>query len=207
MTSLPVFRDDGPLAGAAARAAPGALPLGPLILTIAGALPLVAVLVAWRESLPPAAVGLPALAWLIALTGAGGGCADAGRLAWMLPPLLRALEYGVLIRITSLAEPGAMPACFAVLGVLAFHHYDTFYRLRQQGAPPPAWTRSATGGWDGRLLIAYLLGLAGGLGTGLAIAAALLALAFGTESVASWVRFAGASARTMYDDDQDLEAG
>jgi hypothetical protein len=206
MSALFVFRDDGPLARAAARAAPAGLALGPLILTIAGALPLVAVLVAWRASLPPAAVGFAALAWLIALAGAAGASADAGRLAWMLPPLLRAVEYGVLIRIALLADRGAMPACFAVLGVLAFHHYDTVYRLRQQGVAPPPWTRLATGGWDGRLLIAYILALADGLGPGLTAAAIVLALAFGAESVASWIRFAGVSARTQYED-HDLEAG
>jgi uncharacterized protein DUF5941 len=80
------------------------------------------------------------------------------------------------------------------------------YRLRQQGVAPSAWTRLATGGWEGRLLIAYVLALADGLGPGLAAVAVVLALAFGTESVASWIRFAGASPRTVYED-HDLEAG
>jgi Family of unknown function (DUF5941) len=206
MSTLSVFRDDGPLARCAARAKIGSLPLGPLVLTIAGAVPVVAVLIAWRDGLPPAAVGFPALAWLVVVAGTAGASADAGRLAWTVPPLLRVIEYGVLIRITLLAEPDAMPACFAVLGVLAFHHYDTVYRLRSQGAAPPAWTRTATGGWDGRLLGAYALGVAGGFEAGMVAAAVVLALAFGAESVVSWIRFAGASARTVYDD-HDLEAG
>lgn len=204
MSTLRAYRDDGPLAGLAAQIAAAApLPLGPLALTVAGAAPLLAVLVAARGE-PPAA-GLAAVAVLIAAGGAAATRAERGRLAWAVPPLLRALEYGVLIRLTALADPGAMAACYALLAVLAFHHYDAVYRLRHQKLPPPAWVRLAALGWDGRLLILYALAAAGGLGAGLVAGAGALALLFGGESVASWLRFARAEARTVYAD-EDVEA-
>ena len=64
-----------------------------------------------------------------------------------------------------------MPLCFALLAVLAFHHYDTVYRLRHQRLAPPAWLRAAGGGWEGRVLVACVLALAGVLGPGLLVAA------------------------------------
>lgn len=113
-------------------------------------------------------------------------------LAWLVPPCLRALEYGSLIAVTALADPDALPMCFALLVVLAFHHYDTVYRLRHQGPAPPSWLRAAGGGWEGRILGACLLALAGVLEPGLFIAALGLGLLYALESAASWSRFSGA---------------
>jgi hypothetical protein len=130
----------------------------------------------------------------------------SGRLAWLVPPLLRALEYGWLIALTALAEPDAMPICFALLGVLAFHHYDVVYRLRTQGQAPPDWVRAAGGGWEGRVLVATVLALAGGdaLRWGMLVAAAALAVVFVGESVAGWIRFARTEGLSVLQD-QDLE--
>jgi Family of unknown function (DUF5941) len=130
-----------------------------------------------------------------------------GRLAWLVPPLLRALEYGGLIALTAAVDADAMPICFALLGVLAFHHYDTVYRLRTQGHPPPDWVRLAGGGWDGRLLIAAVLALVGGdaLRAGMLAAAIALALLFVGESVAGWIRFAGAERPVASLDQENLE--
>jgi Family of unknown function (DUF5941) len=109
--------------------------------------------------------------------------------AWLVPPLVRSFEYGFLIALTSLAEPDAMPLCFAFLGVLAFHQYDTVYRLRHQDLAPPAWVQAVGGGWDGRVLVAAALALVGGLGVGLLVATIALGLFYVSESVVSWVRF------------------
>jgi hypothetical protein len=132
--------------------------------------------------------------------------APSGRLAWLVPPLLRALEYGGLIALTALAAPDAMPICFALLGVLAFHHYDIVYRLRAQGQAPPEWLRTAGGGWEGRLLIAAVLALAGetALRGGLLAGAIILGVLFVGESIASWIRFARTE-RPALALDQDLE--
>jgi hypothetical protein len=205
MSVLAAYRDDGPLAAGAERLAPPAAARpGPLVWTVAGALPLVAAFVVWRDRLPPAVAGLVAIAIAIAAAGPAAARADAGRLAWLVPPLLRLLEYAVLLRVTVLTDDGALPACYALLGVLAFHHYDTVYRLRHQKLAPPAWLRTASGGWDGRLLVLYALAAAGALGPGLVVAALGLAVLLGAESIVSWLRFARAQAQTVYVD-EDLE--
>jgi len=109
------------------------------------------------------------------------------RFNWLVPGTIRTLEYGLLILTAALAHGPAMRACFALLAVLAFHHYDTVYRLRQQGAPPPAWVSIAGGGWDGRIILAFIALAAAVTTAGMAVAAGLLAVLFGGESVASWI--------------------
>jgi hypothetical protein len=117
--------------------------------------------------------------------------------------LVRALEYGVLILTAALAHGHAMRACFALLAVLAFHHYDTVYRLRQQGAAPPAWVSIAGGGWDGRIILALVALLAAVTTAGMAVAAVLLAILFVGESVWSWLGPAPAQRPLIYADEED----
>ncbi len=125
-------------------------------------------------------------------------------LAWLVPPLLRTLEYGSLIALTAIADPDAMPFCFALLAVLAFHHYDVVYRTRHQGAPPPPWIRAVGGGWDGRLVAAPLLAAAGALGTAFLVAAVLLGLAYAAESSLSWIRQDRNEQLPVYEDEDEV---
>jgi hypothetical protein len=111
------------------------------------------------------------------------------RLAWLVPPLLRAIEYSFLIALTIIADPGAMPLCFAFVAVVALHHYDTVYRLRHQRLEPPVWIGAIGGGWDGRMLLASLFALAGVLDAALLVASVALALVYTVESTASWLRY------------------
>lgn len=113
-------------------------------------------------------------------------------LAWLGPPLVRLAEFGALLALTTLSDPGAMPFCFAFLGVLALHHHDTVYRLRAYGVAPPAWVRWVGGGWDGRLAAAIVLALAGVLGPALLAATIVLGLVYAAESASAWRRLAGA---------------
>jgi hypothetical protein len=206
MSALRVYRDDGPLAQSVARASTAVrLPVGPLVLTVAGAVPLLAALVIWHDELPPAGAGLLAVALLVAAAGAAAPRSDRGRLGWLVPPLLRVLEYGVVLRIVAVSEPRALPACYALLGALAFHHYDSVYRLRHQKAEPPTWLRFSSGGWDGRLLVVFAFAAAGALRPTLIILAIVLGVLFVAESVVSWLRFARLEARSVYEDD-DVEA-
>jgi hypothetical protein len=122
---------------------------------------------------------------------------------WLVPGAIRALEYGVLILTAALAHGHAMRACFALIAVLAFHHYDTVYRLRQQGAPPPAWVSIAGGGWDGRIILATVALIAAVTTAGMAVAACLLAIVFGGESVSSWIGAGGARETPTYADEED----
>ncbi|HEY2600104.1 MAG TPA: DUF5941 domain-containing protein [Thermoleophilaceae bacterium] len=125
------------------------------------------------------------------------------RFDWLVPGVVRALEYGLLLLTALLAHGHATRACFALLAVLAFHHYDTVYRLRQQGAPPPAWVSVAGGGWDGRIILAWIALLVAVTTAGMAVAAVLLALLFGGESVSSWTRAARADQPLTYADEED----
>lgn len=205
MTALQVYRDDGPLAGRLGRRIGPALPAAPVALTVLGALPL-ALLLALDDGQPAAVPALAGVAVFVAVAAAGTVRADTGRLAWAVPPLLRLVEYAVLIRLTVLADRGAMPLCFAILGVLAFHHYDTVYRLRHQRVPPPAWVRAAGGGWDGRLIAAFALAALGALDAGLLVAAVGLGVVFVGESAISWLRFSRGARSAAYDDDDEGDA-
>jgi hypothetical protein len=124
--------------------------------------------------------------------------------AWLVPTLLRVLELGSPIALTAAFAPGALPVCFAFLGVVAFHHYDTAYRLRYQRVAPPAWVRLAGGGWDGRTALVCLLALAGVLGPGLLAATVAAGTLFAAESTASWVRFGRAQGRLALADEGDV---
>ncbi len=149
----------------------------------------------------------PLANWLARKVPAGRAPrAGAHPLAWLSPPLVRALEYSWLVALTAVREPAALPIAFALLCVLAFHHYDTAYRLRHQGLAPPAWLGAVGGGWEGRMLVASLLALAGLLGPGLAVAAVGLAVVYAGESGASWIRFGrGRTAVPWEDDVEDLQ--
>ena len=127
-----------------------------------------------------------------------------GPLTWIVPALLRGLEYAFLITLTAIADPAAMPLAFAFLAVLAFHHYDTIYRLRHQRLAPPAWVQAVGGGWDGRILVASVLALAGSLDVGILAAAVGLALVYVTESTLSWLRFGQAERPVAYDDEDEV---
>jgi Family of unknown function (DUF5941) len=201
MTPMQVYRDDGPLAALIGQAGRG-LRLGETPLTLLGG---VVLGVAAALALDPLPLGALAAAAAVAvvIVAAGAARPHSGRISWLVPPLLRGLEYAFLIRLTVLEDPDATPLCFAFLCVLAFHHYDTVYRLRHQRVPPPAWLRAAGGGWEGRILAACVLALAGALGPGLLVAAVGLGALFLTETVLSWVRYARAERPAVLDDEDD----
>jgi phosphatidylglycerophosphate synthase len=120
--------------------------------------------------------------------------------SWIVPPAIRTIEYGLLIWI---ADGDA--AAFALLAVLAYHHYDLVYRLRNQGTRTPAWLGTLAGGWDGRLVLALVLLVAGALPAGMFVLAGVLAVLFVTESVASWLRFErGDRQGGSYEEEEDL---
>lgn len=89
---------------------------------------------------------------------------------------------------------GALPAAFGLVAAVAYHHYDTVYRIRGgTGAPPRALVRAA-GGHEGRALLVAVLSAAlvtGAHRTGFTVAltvlAAVLALLVVTESIRFWV--------------------
>jgi phosphatidylglycerophosphate synthase len=121
-----------------------------------------------------------------------------GALDWLVPPMFRAGEYGTVLALAAVCGVnGVLPAAFGLVAAVAYHHYDTVYRIRGgAGAPPKAVVRAA-GGHEGRtLIVALAAAVAHHTGftvtlTVLAVAIALLVL---TESIRFWVSSGAAAA-------------
>jgi hypothetical protein len=199
MSLLDIYRDDGPLA----RAIAGAIkvPGTQTLLTAVAVVPLFVLIAAEGAHASRAAAGAT-LAWLV-LVGAAAGRAPTDRLRWAVPPVLRLAEYSGILWIGAMGGESSEPAAFTLICVLAFRHYDVVYRLRHQGVAPPAWVGDLALGWDGRLVLGYILLVALALPAGFFIAAGLLATVFVAESIAGWRRFGRAPQPVTYEDEED----
>jgi hypothetical protein len=196
------YREDGPLARAIGAALGRALPVPAAAALVVGLLPAVAVIAA-RGADAPAGLIAAVVAWFVLWGGMSRGQPLSDPLRWAVPSLLRAGEYGLLVWCGVLAGESSRPAAFALLCALAFRHYDNVYRMRHQGHGPPPWIVAVSGGWDVRLVLAFLLLAAGALPAAFWIWAIALAVALVGESVLSWTR----TTRQMDDyDDGDEEA-
>jgi hypothetical protein len=197
-----IFRDDGPVAravgGAAAR-----VPVPGMALLLAGVAALIAVAAATGED-ASAGVVAAVIAWLVLTVGATSGRWPRASFHWAVPPLVRLAEYGTIVWIGAVAD--ALPAAYALLGVLAFRHYDLVYRRRHRGEAPPAWLNAVTAGWEGRLVIAWLLLALDLLPAAMFVWAALLAVVSLAETVAAWRTFERGARPAEYEDPED-EAG
>jgi Family of unknown function (DUF5941) len=199
--ALEVYRDDGPLARLLGTIGRG-FPLPPIYLIAAGAGPLLALMIARGESATEAAVAI-VVGWYVIAAALSRGRPHTDRLRWAVPGVLRLVEYATIVWIGALAGASSRPAAFALLCVLAFRHYDLVYRLRHQGTTPLQWVGDVALGWDGRLVLAYLLWVAGALPEGYFVAACVLAVVFVAESVASWRRWGRTQQPVLYDDEED----
>jgi hypothetical protein len=89
-----------------------------------------------------------------------GGSQGRQRFLWVRPALLRAAEYAVVLALTAaVAGTAAGAATFALLLVVASHHYDGLYRVLQDLRPPGRVSRLLGLGWPGRLLVVAVLAL------------------------------------------------
>jgi hypothetical protein len=201
-TTLESYRDDGLLARAIGRAG-RAVPLPPVLLELAGVLPLLVLAVVDGAGASDAAAG-GCLAWLVLLGSLASGRPHTDRIRWAAPPVLRASEYGATLYIGALAGQSSQPAAFAVICALAFRHYDLVYRFRHQGLSPPVWVSLFGLGWEGRLILGWVLLALGALPAGYFVLAALFAAVFVGESIASWLRFGRAQQPVLYDDEEDI---
>ncbi|MFD9395485.1 DUF5941 domain-containing protein [Streptomyces sp. NPDC060000] len=127
-----------------------------------------------------------------------------GALDWLVPPLFRAGEYcTILILAAKAGVDGALPAAFGLVAAVAYHHYDTVYRIRGDAGAPPAWLVRAIGGQDGRtLLVAVLAAVLTASQftvalTALAVAVAVVVL---VESIRFWVAAHRAGAPSVHDE-------
>jgi hypothetical protein len=197
---IAVYRDDGPIAHAL-----GALPLAGLpatVLIAAALVPLLAVAAIWGGDVSHGAAAAM-IAWVLLTAGASSGSRPRPRATWADPPLLRATEYSALIWIAALHGPDAYPAAFALLAALTFRHYDLVYRLRHRGVVPARWVSALSGGWDGRLAVAFVLLVAGALPAGYFVAAAVFGVAFVAEAVYGWVAIGRVQRPLEYEDEED----
>ncbi|WP_217130648.1 DUF5941 domain-containing protein [Streptomyces sp. AC558_RSS880] len=124
-----------------------------------------------------------------------------GALDWLVPPFLRAAEYGTVLALAADADVnGALPAAYGLVAAVAYHHYDTVYRIRGNAGASPRWLVRAIGGHEGRtLVVAALAALLTALQftvalTVLAVAVALVVL---VESIRFW---ASAGAPAVHDE-------
>ncbi|MGW5307620.1 DUF5941 domain-containing protein [Streptomyces griseoluteus] len=120
-----------------------------------------------------------------------------GSLDWLVPPFFRAAEYGTVLALAARADVhSALPAAFGLVAAVAYHHYDTVYRIRGDAGAPPAWLVRAIGGQEGRTLLVTVLAAlltASQFTVALTVIAVCVALLVLVESIRFWVS-AGAPA-------------
>ncbi|MEU9984476.1 DUF5941 domain-containing protein [Streptomyces sp. NPDC050856] len=192
--ALADLADTGPLAQAVAavsRRAARALPAAaPLLIALAGAAAVVTTAALARLDGP-----WPTVAALGSVLTSGLAVARPlkGALDWLVPPVLRAAEYLTVLVLAARSDvPHALPAAFGLVAAVAYHHYDTVYRIRGGTGAPPAWLVRTVGGQEGRTLVvavltAVLLTRGDALTLALTALAVAVALVVLVESVRFWV--------------------
>ncbi|MER6811359.1 DUF5941 domain-containing protein [Spirillospora sp. NPDC000708] len=175
-------RDDGPVCLVLGRTARGRLPPLPAAVAAAG---VTALLLAAGAPGPPAPALLAPIV-VILLAGPSAGHPHTGRLDWLVPPIIRAIEYGYLA-VLGFAQGVSAPLVYVLAAVLALHHCDVAYRSRQ-GLRARGLALRAGLGWEGRMLCVAFAGLCGLLPLAYAALAAYLGVLFGSEGVATWAR-------------------
>ncbi|WP_326661798.1 DUF5941 domain-containing protein [Streptomyces canus] len=189
--ALADLADNGPLAGLLTRVARA--PLGaPFLVALAGTVVLAVALFSDVTWAPVAGAVVYAIAAAQALYRPLKGALD-----WLVPPLFRAAEYGTVLILAAAADVnGALPAAFGLVAAVAYHHYDTVYRIRGNAGAPPAWLVRAIGGHEGRTLLVTVLAAlltASQFTVALTVLAVAVALLVLVESIRFWVS-AGAPA-------------
>jgi phosphatidylglycerophosphate synthase len=127
-----------------------------------------------------------------------------GPLDWLVPPFFRAAEYGTVLVLAARADVnGALPAAFGLVAAVAYHHYDTVYRIRGSAGAPPAWLVRAVGGHEGRTLLVTVLAAvltASQFTAALTVLAVAVALLVLVESIRFWVSAHRVGAPAVHDE-------
>jgi hypothetical protein len=187
--ALELYIDAGPLARDIGYALGRVrLPEIPLVLT-AGALLGVA-LARLNTSLGSRQVLFVTVGAVVVITGLCWSGPVRGRFGWLLPALVRVMEYAFVTRTTAVIAPDLEWLAYAYLVVIAFHHTDSVARMRYLGRGPARWVYTAGLGYDGRMLVLAALAVTGSEAyrRGLPIVAGLLAVVYLTECAICWIR-------------------
>ncbi|MFJ6748794.1 DUF5941 domain-containing protein [Streptomyces sp. NPDC091266] len=203
--ALADLADSGPLAGLIAGAARGRSRSGSFLAPVMAFLS-AAVLLVWvifqEDPASWLTVGVALCSALLA--GAAVARPLKGVLDWLVPPLFRAGEYTTILVLAARADvPGALPAAFGLVAAVAYHHYDTVYRIRGGTGAPPRWLVRATGGSEGRILVVTVLAALlppSGFTIALTALAVVLALLVLVESIRFWVVAAQQGAPAVHDE-------
>ncbi|MCL6735753.1 DUF5941 domain-containing protein [Streptomyces neyagawaensis] len=198
--ALADLADTGPLAEALARLLPGPPRKTALLSAAFGAVAVVTAAWVWGPSWPVVAMA----ALYVGLSAEAVERSLKGALDWLIPPLFRAAEYGTVLVLAVKADVnGALPAAFGLVAAVAYHHYDTVYRIRGDAGAPPRWLVRVIGGHEGRtLLVTVLAALLAPTDfkvalTVLAVAVALVVL---LESIRFWVTAHKTGAPAVHDE-------
>ncbi|MGW8971742.1 DUF5941 domain-containing protein [Streptomyces platensis] len=190
--ALADLADSGPLAELIARSARGRGRTGSFLAPVMAFLS-AAVLLVWVifENDPASWLTVGVALCSALLAGAAVARPLKGALDWLVPPFFRAGEYVTILVLAARADvPGALPAAYGLVAAVAYHHYDTVYRIRGGTGAPPRWLVRATGGHEGRILVITVLAAAlspSGFTIALTALAVALALLVLIESIRFWV--------------------
>lgn len=190
--ALADLADSGPLAELIARGARGRGRTGSFLAPVMAFLS-AAVLLVWvlAEDDPTSWLTVGVAFCSALLAGAAVSRPLKGALDWLVPPFFRAGEYVTILVLAARADvPGALPAAYGLVAAVAYHHYDTVYRIRGGTGAPPRWLVRATGGHEGRILVITVLAAAlspSGFTIALTALAVALALLVLIESIRFWV--------------------
>ncbi|MGW6907138.1 DUF5941 domain-containing protein [Streptomyces sp. NPDC054940] len=191
--ALADLADSGPLTELIVRFLPGPVRRTAPLSAAAGAVAVVLAAWLWGPAWPVVLVaGLYVLLSAEAVSHPLKGALD-----WLIPPFFRAAEYCTVLVLAAKADVnGALPAAFGLVAAVAYHHYDTVYRIRGNAGASPAWLVRAIGGHEGRTLLVAVLAAAltaSQFTVALTVLAVAVALVVLVESIRFWVS-AGAPA-------------
>ncbi|QNE73669.1 CDP-alcohol phosphatidyltransferase family protein [Streptomyces finlayi] len=198
--ALADLADSGPLARAVAAVIPrppGGFTAPLVALTGAAAVIAAALFLPYGSWLSVAAAALYAV-----LSGIAVSRPLKGALDWLVPPVFRAAEYVTVLVLAARSDvPHAVPAAFGLVSAVAYHHYDTVYRIRGGTGAPPQWLVRTIGGHEGRTVVvavfAAVLTHTSGFTTALTALAVAVALVVLVESIRFWV---SSSAPAVHDE-------
>ncbi|MCX4531161.1 CDP-alcohol phosphatidyltransferase family protein [Streptomyces sp. NBC_00841] len=113
-----------------------------------------------------------------------------GALDWLVPPIFRAAEYCTILALAARSDVDqALPAAFGLISAVAYHHYDTVYRIRGGTGAPPRWLVRTIGGHEGRTLVVAVLAAVLTQHSGFTVALTAFAVAVAVVVLAESIRF------------------